>query len=278
LDTHLLAPELQQKWYKLLGLIESKESILSALSGGIDSSLLLYAINFALPHKVIAATVEHELIPADEVAEAEKLAESLNVPWHLVQMNALNIQQVAENAPDRCYHCKTHMFSLLKELAVKHSIKTIADGANLDDSLVYRPGNRAAQEAEIFRPLCETGLTKQEIRLLGKAAGLVNWSKPAAACLATRFPYNDKITTEKLFQVAAGEDILRQLGFHNCRLRLHGEICRIEAEKEALPSLLEKADTLTELLRGLGFIYICADINGLQSGSMDYTLTKIDSK
>ena len=270
MNTRKLEPELKQKWHKLIGLVESKDSMLSALSGGIDSSFLLYAINFALRGRVIAATVAHDLIPAEEIAEAEKTAEVLGVPWRLLTMKVLKIPQVEENTTDRCYHCKTHMFSLLKEFALKNNIQTVADGANLDDSLAYRPGNGAAQEAEIFRPLCEARLTKHDIRQLGKAAGLTNWAKPASACLATRFPYGNKITTEKLAQVSEGEKILRRMGFHNCRLRLHGEICRVEVEKDELPSLLEKASILTELLRGLGFIYICADINGLQSGSMDY--------
>ena len=264
-----LAPELREKWKNLQCLLKAKQAILVACSGGVDSSFLLYAATVALPEKVFAITINNVLMPKKETQLAFDTVKEMRTPWQSLQMDILSIPEISHNSIDRCYHCKKFLFTAVKELAVQKGIDTIAEGKNFDDQKFFRPGNRAAEELGLFQPLFEAKLTKQDIRDLAKAAGLSFWSRPAAPCLATRFPYNTDLTLEKLEQVENGEEILRKLGFEVFRLRHHGDLCRIEVPTSEIPELLAKSKSLLPALAELGFSHVCVDLNGYKSGSMD---------
>ena len=272
LNLDLLPLDLQEKWFLLQTLLKTKKNILVACSGGVDSSFLLYAASIALPEKVFAVTINHELMTKKEQAAAFATVKELRTPWQSLSVDLLDIPEVAQNSVDRCYHCKKFLFGTLLDLAKKKGVSAIAEGKNYDDDKAYRPGNRAAEELGIFQPLFEAKLTKQDIRTISKTANISVWARPATPCIATRFPYGTKLTPEKLMQVEKGEEILYKMGFETCRLRHHGDTCRIEVPADELPLLLQKSEELIQPLTELGFVYICADLGGYKSSNMDINL------
>jgi uncharacterized protein len=178
-------------------------------------------------------------------------------------------ENIMKNPPDRCYHCKLTVFSLIKETAKRYGIENVADGSNADDVGDYRPGMRALKELGILSPLMDVGLKKEEIRRLSKDLGLPTWNKPALACLATRIPYNTRITDKALSMIEEGEDFLRSLGFIQVRLRHLDNTAKIEVLPEDMPRLLELRDTVVERLRSIGYTYITMDLEGYNTGSMN---------
>ncbi|MCL2817352.1 MAG: ATP-dependent sacrificial sulfur transferase LarE [Clostridiales bacterium] len=269
INEELLPAPLREKWRKLAQALASKNSLLVACSGGVDSGFLLYAAAAALNGRMLAVTAAHPLMKKADIEAACETAGALGISWQALPLPLLQKPEVAQNSPERCYHCKKMVFSALLKLAKENGLACVADGKNADDEQERRPGNRAALELGVWQPLFEAGLTKEDIRQLARAAGLKSWNRPASPCLATRFPYNTALTPEDLSAVEKGEEILNEAGFATVRLRHHGHICRIEIPKEELPLLAEKTDVLTPLLRELGFTYICADLGGFKSGSMD---------
>ncbi|MCL2677652.1 MAG: ATP-dependent sacrificial sulfur transferase LarE [Clostridiales bacterium] len=269
-----LLPPLKEKWRGLLQALAGRESLLAGCSGGTDSSFLLYAAANALPGRVLAVTADHPLMKRSDLLSARETTQTLGVPWQALPMDVLGAPEIAQNTPDRCYFCKRMIFSALRELAEEKGLVCIADGSNADDAGEFRPGKRAALELGVWQPLFEAGLNKGEIRQLARAAGLANWNRPASGCLATRFPYHARLTPEALCAVEKGEALLAEAGFAAARLRHHGLICRIEVPKEQLPRLAKSAHGLIPPLRQLGFTYICADLEGFKSGSMDAELNR----
>jgi len=178
-------------------------------------------------------------------------------------------ENIMKNPPDRCYHCKLTVFSLIKETAKRYGIENVADGSNADDVGDYRPGMRALKELGILSPLMDVGLKKEEIRRLSKDLGLPTWNKPALACLATRIPYNTRITDKALSMIEEGEDFLRSLGFIQVRLRHLDNTAKIEVLPEDMPRLLELRDTVVERLKSIGYTYITMDLEGYNTGSMN---------
>ena len=255
-------------------MLEGLESAVIAYSGGVDSTYLLYeAAEVIGSSKVLAITVASELTTPEEVENAKQTAGTMKVAHRRLDINLLSDPELRNNSPQRCYICKKHIYGALLRLAGEDGYETVLDGSNADDTAEYRPGLRALKELKVASPLLEAGLGKQEIRYLSRQAGLPTWDRPAAACLASRFPYGEELNPEGLQNIAAAEKILRQLGVGtNLRVRCHGNLARIEVGRADADLLLGQKDAVVEKLRELGFMYVTLDLGGFQSGSMDRTL------
>ena len=253
----------------------SKEDIVVAFSGGVDSSLLLkIACNFARESgkKVCAITMQTKLHPAGEIADAQKNCAEIGAAHLVITVDELLEAGILNNPADRCYLCKKHLFTKMLEQAKALGVSTILEGTNEDDLHVYRPGIRALKELNIISPLAKAGMTKEEVRKLAEEYGLSSASKPSTPCLATRFPYGTALSYEAMAQVEKGETFLKNLGFYNVRLRVHDRIARIETDKTAFPALLQHSGEITAYLKGLGYDYITLDLEGFRSGSMDINI------
>lgn len=245
-----------------------------AYSGGVDSTFLAAVARQELKDRAIAVTALSPLYPEREQKEAAKLASLLGIRHETFASNELNIPGFAENSAERCYYCKKELFTMLREIACRHGIKTIADGTNADDLNDYRPGRRAAEEFNVLSPLLEVGLGKQEIRNLSRQMGLPTADKPAFACLASRFPYGSRITKEKLKAVDMVEEKLRNLGFRQVRVRHHGEIVRIEVEPNEVGRMCEQEvrEKVVQAVKEAGFLYVAVDLEGYRTGSLNAML------
>ncbi len=262
----------EQKYQTLLQSLRAAGPLAVAYSAGVDSTFLLAAAHEALGENVLALTAVTAAIPRREVAEAKEFTVSLGVRHELVEVDALAVPAFRENAPDRCYHCKKHIFSTLWAHARAAGIERLAEGSNLDDDLDYRPGHRAIEELGVTSPLRDAGLTKAEIRALSERLGLSTAAKPSFACLASRVPYGEEITAEKLRRIDAAEEVLRGLGFGQYRVRSHGDLARIEVPETELERLFACRREVRAALTGLGFVYVTMDLQGFQSGSMNKAL------
>jgi uncharacterized protein len=256
-------------------LLASYGSVLVALSGGVDSSLLLsLAADTLGPGRVLAVTARSEISTPEELSLSVQVAGGCGVEHLMVEVSDLEVPGFRSNPPDRCYHCKHHRFSLLKQVAFNRGLNTVVDGSNLSDLGDYRPGMRALHELGIRSPLLECGMTKDEIRRLAQDQGLPNWNKPSNACLASRFPYGTPITAADLARVARGEEMLRTLGLVQFRLRHHGDTARIEADPEQFARILapEQRRWLVNGLKDLGYTFISLDLEGFRSGSLNQAI------
>jgi uncharacterized protein len=263
--------ELSAKYDNLTALLADAGGVLVAFSGGVDSTFLLRAAVDALGERALAVTVASAIHPPFEVEEAECLARELGARHRLLHADPLAVEAIATNPPDRCYHCKQQLFSQLLELARQEGLSIVADGTNADDAADYRPGQRALSELGVRSPLREVGFTKAEIREASRALGLPTHDKPAYACLATRVPYGERLTPERLHRIAAAEQLLRDLGVQQVRVRDHGDTARIEVNPDDWQLLLQPPHRgrLTEALRQLGYRYVTLDLDGYRTGSMN---------
>lgn len=241
----------------------NEQGICLAFSGGIDSSLLLYLCKDL---NIEAITFKSIFQTEEEISFTRKFCENYSIKHSIIDFYPLENSVLINNPKDRCYHCKKMMFEKLSETAGN---RNIIDGTNYDDLHTYRPGLQALKELEIISPFAKYEITKQEIRDYAKSAGIEIYNKPSTPCLATRFPYGTKLTKEKFDIVYKGEKFLVQHGFVNCRLRLHGDLCRIEIPQKNFSDLLNKRELILTYLKKLGIKYITLDIEGLRSGSMD---------
>ncbi len=258
---------------RLRSIICEMDRVLIAYSGGVDST---YLLNFCLqnlgPDAVSAVTVYHPLLREGEASEAVALARRMGVVMvHSLELDPRHLADVSDNTPLRCYHCKKFIFSHLRELADNNGIPWLLDGTNADDDKGYRPGIQALEELGVRSPLKEAGLTKELIRTLSRSDGLETWDKPSAPCLATRFPYDQPITDADLERVKEGESVLRGEGLVDLRLRVHGDIARIEVPDRMISHIIEngRRQRLVAALKTLGYSYVTVDLEGLRSGSMD---------
>jgi uncharacterized protein len=265
---------LEEKEKRLKEIIKELESVVVAYSGGVDSTLVLRMCRDVLGEKVLAVTARSETYPAIELEEAQKMARSLGVEHRVIETEELAVPGFSHNPPDRCYWCKKELFQKLWDLAREAGYKNVVDGANYEDQGDFRPGLKAGQELGVVSPLKEAGFTKADVRNLSRRLGLATWDKPSYACLASRFPYGDEITKEKLKKVAQAEGFLREAGLRQFRVRAHGDVARIEVPPDHLGAFLE--DPLRERLiasfKKLGFVYITLDLEGYRSGSMNEPL------
>jgi pyridinium-3,5-biscarboxylic acid mononucleotide sulfurtransferase len=262
----------ERKEVQLTALLQSMGSVLISFSGGVDSSYLLTVAYRALGSNAVAATGLSQTYAGEEMDEAKTLASEIGAEHVLVDTAELTDPRYADNTHQRCFFCKSELYSRLLALAKSRGLQVVIDGSNSDDLDDFRPGMRAARDLGVRSPLQEVGLTKSEIRHLSARLGLRTWDKPAVACLSSRFEYGDPITVEKLRQVAAAESAVRKLGFRGFRVRHHPEIARLEVPREQFAFAVERADELVEALRIAGYRHVVLDLAGYRSGSTNEVL------
>ena len=254
-------------------------SALVAFSGGVDSSLALAICARALPReRVLAVTSNNETYLPSELDLAREFADSLGVEHLIVNTRELDDPNYASNPANRCYFCKSTLYSDLRRIAGERGYACVVDGANADDEGDYRPGRRAAKELEVVSPLSIAGMGKVEVRELARHLGLPSWDKPALACLSSRFPYGQEITPEKLAQVARAEEFLREKGFLQVRVRHHGEIARLEVGPEEMERAFALRGEISAELKEAGFLYVALDLAGYESGSLNAALGRKKKK
>jgi uncharacterized protein len=254
---------------KLKKIIGRYRSAVIAFSGGVDSTFLARVTQEVLGERMLLVTATSSTYPAFEHQEAVKLAEGYGMRHRDIASEETEIAGFSENTIDRCYYCKRELFGLLSELGRREGYEVVFDGSNVDDLDDHRPGRRAAGELGIVSPLCEAGMSKEQIRRYSRLYGLPTADKPALACLASRFPYGEKITPAKLDRVGRAEGALRALGFRQFRVRSHGDVARIELAVEELGKGWRERKALSGACREAGFVFVSMDLDGYRTGAMN---------
>lgn len=245
--------------------------MLIAYSGGVDSAYLAVAASEALPGRVLCVTADSASYPRRHRQMAEAIAREFHLPHEFISTSELERPEYRANPTNRCYHCKTELYSHLTSFASTRGFAAVADGSNADDRGDYRPGRQAAREFGVRSPLDEADLTKAEIRELSRAAGLPTWDEPASACLSSRIPYLSEVTEAKLAMIEAAEDVLRRLGFRICRVRHHDDLARIELGREEMARALEPevGAAVVAGIKAVGYRYVSLDLQGYRTGSLN---------
>lgn len=263
---------LEQKYDRLCMILRSFGSAAIAFSGGVDSTFLLAAAHQVLGGRVIAVSVDSAFIPRSEIKDASVFCSAHGIRQINISADVLNHPDICRNPANRCYFCKKMLFQAIQEIANHEHLTVAAEGSNADDLNDYRPGIQALKELGIQSPLCDAALTKQEIRSLSHSMHLPTWDKPSAACLASRIPYGDPITADKLHMAEQSEAYLHQLGFRQARVRIHGCIARIEVLPADFEHILQHRTDISEKFRSIGFQYTALDLIGYRTGSLNELL------
>jgi pyridinium-3,5-biscarboxylic acid mononucleotide sulfurtransferase len=266
-----LAPALATKLERLRALFAPMRSVMVAFSGGVDSTFVLRVAHDAIGARVLALTTTSPTMPDEDRESALEMARLIGARHLVIESNELDVPGYAQNPIDRCYLCKANLFTVCEAKAAELGVDEIVDGLNLDDLRDYRPGMQAASEKHVRHPLVEAELSKAEIRELSRAMGLPTWDRPASPCLSSRFPYGTEITPEGLAKVAAGEKLLRKLGFRVVRVRYHGDVARLEIERSEIARIFEPEvrDTVDREFKKIGFRFVAVDLRGFRSGSLN---------
>ena len=258
---------LEQKLEKLLTILKEVGSVAICFSGGTDSTFLSMAASKALkPDKYLLIHVSSEMIPRVETAFVNEWTAENNFPLKIIEVDPLANKDVARNDLERCYYCKKAIMEVVFAESEKNGLKYVLDGTNCDDLGDYRPGMKAADERGVRHPLLEAGLNKAEIRILADRWNLPNWNTPPSACLASRLPYGLKLTSERLAMVDKGEEFLRHMGYHGCRVRCLKDIAKIELQPADYVSAAENAELIVEKLLKIGFKKVFLDLQGYVRG------------
>jgi uncharacterized protein len=262
---------LRKKYGALREILNEMGSVMVAYSGGVDSSCLLRVARDVLGDRAVGVLADSPSLPRREKSEALTLARRMGAKLQVVETREMENESYRRNASSRCYFCKSELFSRMLETARRLGVREIAYGAIVDDAGDHRPGARAAGRFRVRSPLQEAGLSKREVREIARGLGLPNWDKPAAACLASRIPYFDRVNREKLSMIERAEEVLRRLGFVHSRVRHHGSIARIEVPAGDLARLAEPGtrDEIVNRLKEIGFTYITLDLEGYRTGSLN---------
>lgn len=265
---------LLDKYDRLKDYLASLGSVAVAFSSGVDSTFLLYAAKEALGDHAIAVTASSCSFPERELKEAKEYCQKMGIRHFVIKSEELEIEGFSHNPKNRCYLCKHELFEKIGALAKEQGINEIAEGSNLDDNGDYRPGLQAVAELGIKSPLRHIGFTKQEIRALSQYLNIPTWNKQSFACLSSRFPYGDLINEKKLKMVDRAEQLLLDMGFHQLRVRIHGDVARIELLPEEFPKFMEEKTRLSvyKKFKEYGFSYVTLDVVGYRMGSMNETL------
>ncbi len=262
----------QKKLQQLKEEIARYPSALIAFSGGVDSTFLARIAKEVLGDTLLLVTAYSSTYPEEEREESLVLAENMGIRQLQIESEETDIDGFSDNPPDRCYYCKRELFQRLVDVAKQEGMAVVFDGTNADDTQDYRPGRRALKELGIVSPLMKAGMTKEDIRECSREYRLATAEKPAYACLASRFPYGEKITPEKLLRVGAAERAVRDLGFRLFRIRSHGNLARVEFAPDELEQGWRERDRILEICRKNGFTYTAIDLKGYRTGAMNETL------
>ena len=269
---------LTQKRNTLEAHLKDLESVVVAFSGGVDSALVL-AMSLAVLGKknTLAVTAQSESLARRELEAAKKLAEGMGADHLILRTDEMDSPEYRANPTNRCYHCKSELYSKLSALARKRNLAHIVNGINQDDLGDHRPGIVAAREFGAVSPLAQSGFTKNDVRELSRQIGLAVWKKPAQPCLSSRIPYGEPVSPEKLFMIEQAGDLLLSLGFTELRVRHHGDIARIELNKNDMPRALTEpvSATIQEQFKKIGFKYVALDLEGFRSGSLNEGLIEM---
>lgn len=267
-----LKPNTEQKELELRSMMRRLKSVLVAFSGGVDSSYLALIASQELGKNALCVTGKSPSVSEKQLNDAIKIAEDFNFRHLIIETDEINNPNYKANPTNRCYFCKTELYEKLSETAEQYNIDFIIDGANADDLKDFRPGSLAAKEKNVGSPLSKLGFTKKEIRILSKKQNLETWDKPASPCLASRIQYGIPVSIKRLKKIEKGEEILRDLGFREFRVRFHGEeLVRLEISQKEMVKTFDTALTnlLAEEFRKLGFKYVTLDLEGYRSGAMN---------
>ncbi len=267
--------DINQKYETLKSIIRDLDEVVVAFSAGVDSSLLAKVCFDLLGDRAIAVTADSPTMPRRDLLETAELARAIGIQHQTILTDEIHNPDYARNDQNRCYFCKNDLCDQLDLIKEKTHAKWVLFGENMDDQSDYRPGSQAALEHGVKAPLKEAGLTKAEIRILSKHLNLPNWNKPASACLASRIPYGQQVTLEKLAQIENAETILWNLGYRGMRVRHHGEIARIEVQPDSMPGILGDSEQITSALQEIGFRYVTLDLAGYRRGSLNEGLIRI---
>jgi uncharacterized protein len=266
-----MGEQLQHKHQKLSAIFTPMKSVIVAFSGGVDSTFVLKVAHDTIRDRVLALTTTSATMPDEDRDTSIKMARQIGARHLVIDSNELEIPGYAANPINRCYLCKSNLFQVCEAKAQELGIAEIVDGLNLDDLHDYRPGMKAATERRVRHPLVEAELTKSEIRELSQSMGLETWDRPASPCLSSRFPYGTEITPEGLRKVSEGEKVLHGLGFQVARVRYHGDVARIELERDQIARVFEPEirEFVERELKRIGFRFVTIDLKGFRSGSLN---------
>jgi uncharacterized protein len=273
-----VSDELDQKHGRMKAALREMGRVVVAFSAGVDSTVVLkVALDTLGTENVLACTGVSPSLAARELASVKELAAKLGAPLELISTSEMDDSNYSANPSNRCYFCKTELYTRLTDVARGRGYRAVLNGVNSDDQGDFRPGLKAATEWQVRAPLLEAGLTKADVRMLARRLGLPNWEKPALACLSSRVPYGTPVTRENLTQIEKAEAFLYDRGFENFRVRHHEELARIEVRVEDLGRLCEEPlrTELTTYFRNIGYTYVTMDLQGFRSGSGNEVLRRL---
>ncbi len=266
---------MQDKLKELEDRLGKMSSVALAFSGGVDSTFLLAVLKRTIGEKgLLAISVASQFVPQKETVAAKDIAARLGVEFLCLEANILENKDIVQNTSQRCYFCKQQIFTWIKKEAESRGINTFLHGVNTNDLKDFRPGLKAAQELGFLSPLADAGLAKSDIRELSRQMGLETWDKPSQSCLATRIPYHDIITAQKLDRIDKAETVLHDLGFDQVRVRCHGKMARIEVEQQLIDQVFDVhiRQKVSHAFKEIGFDYTSIDIDGYKTGKMNHEI------